>query len=167
MHQLFTRQSLSRHRCQYLFAWWRKSCQSFQICLFASFTSQCCGCVLRAMRSCGHPAFFVLGWLWGISSLPGTSFQVWFCRWSWMCLWKERAWGELSRILLQGSWAANTVPLALPGPPAIPCCLPHSSGHCNHSGLLWVHCWFQQVSEIYFISSKISVNLGYIWSILF
>lgn len=32
---------------------------------------------------------------------------------------------------------------------------------------LWLHCWFQQVSEIYFISNKIRVNLGYIWSIIF
>lgn len=43
---------------------------------FCIFTSRCYGCVLCAMRSCGHSAFFSLGWLWDIAHCPGSSFQV-------------------------------------------------------------------------------------------
>lgn len=116
MHQLFTRQSLSRHRCQYLFTWWRKSCQSFQICLFASFTSRCYGLFYVPW---GLVAFFSLGWLWGIA---GTSFQVWFCHWR--SLWAEKGMGRAQQNPSGGSGAAITVPPALPGAPAIPCPTP-------------------------------------------
>lgn len=125
-HQLFTRQSLSRHRCQYLFAWWRKNCQSSQICLFASLTSHCYGCVLHAMRSCGHPAFFSLRWLWGICSLPDISFQVWFCHWSWVNLGRKgmgRAQQNPSEGLLSRKHSKKSAPTSL-GPPAIPFFLP-------------------------------------------
>ena len=38
---------------------------------------------------CPIQPFLSLGWLWGISSLLGTTFRVWFCHWSWTSPWEE------------------------------------------------------------------------------
>lgn len=116
----------------FLFAWWRKDCQSFQICLFASFTSCRYGCVLRAMSSCVPSSLFSFlddfealahclaphsrfGSAIGHGWVPGKS-----------------GGGQSSRIQLKGSQVASTIPLTLHGPPATPCCLLYSSGLHNH-----------------------------------
>lgn len=151
MHQLFTRQSLSRHRCQYLFTWWRKSCQSFQICLFASFTSQCYGCVLRAMRSCGlFQSWMTLRHCWHL--IPGLVLPLDESL-------GRKGHGQSSAEPLWRLWSSNHCPWNS--------ChsLPRSSGHCNHSGVL---CDFTAgLNKFLKFTLFLARCLGYIWSIIF
>lgn len=139
-----------------LFVWWRKDCQSFLICLFASFTSRCYGCVLRAMQSRVPSSFFTVLDDFGALAhclAPHSGFGS--------AIGHGRAPGKCGNSPVESIWRAlGQQVLPLHGPPAIPCCLPFSSGLATIWTMMWLHCLFPQVSEICFISSKISVNLG-------
>lgn len=144
-----------------LFAWWRKDCQSFQICLFASFTSCRYGCVLRAMSSCVPSSLFSFlddfealahclaphsrfGSAIGHGRVPGKSRGVSPA---------ESIWRALGQQALSHLLSMDLLPL----PAACSILL----GFTTIWTTAWLHHWFQQLPEICFISYKIRVNLGY------
>lgn len=99
-----------------LFAWWRKDCQSFQICLFASFTSCLCDCV-PTCHEILHPIQTLLRaeWLWAICSSLSALFWLWFCYWLWHgqnprknlgVIWQNTSEG----LLLQQAPAHSSIP---------------------------------------------------------
>lgn len=121
---------------------------------------------------CPIQPFLSLGWLWGISSLLGTSFRVWFCHWSWTSPWEEcgdspaeSIWRALGQQVLSCLLSMDllTFPAACPIPldfatiwTTVVC--KHLT--TKHLDYYWLHCLFQKLPETCFISNKISVNLG-------
>lgn len=125
-----------------LFAWWRKDCQSFHICLLASFTSQHYGCVLRAIWSCVPSSLFsVLDDFEALAHCFVPHLWVFFCHWSqmspvWRALWQQALSHLLSVVLLP---LPSTCPVSLD----------------------FAAIWTTVRLEICFISNKLSVKLGY------